>query len=281
MNSEIQVRLLDAVGRCLRPIVKMLLRSGISYRQLDEIVKTAFVQESFSDSGHARKRTNVSRVAVRTGLSRKEVARIRDLIGSDRAGDTAKRDTAFHSGQAARLLQVWHTDPRFVGDSGLPKVLPFDGAGDASFSSIVKAVGGDVPAGAVRAELLSAGAIEELDGGRLRVLKRYFIPGDLGDEMVLGFQYIVLPLLSALSHNSSVPKSEAFFQRVSYSEYLEPEFVPTFRRVAHERASDLIQSIDEWISANESSAVEPNVKGTRVGVGAFYFELSDNTGPRR
>ncbi len=280
MNSEIQVRLLEAVGRCLRPIVRMLLRSGISYRQVDEIVKMAFVEESFNDSGLSRRRTNVSRVAVRSGLSRKEVARIRDLIKSGRAEENDKGGAAFHSGQAARLLQVWHTDPRLIGDSGRPIELTFEG-GDRSFASIVKAVGGDVPAGAVRAELLSAGAIEELDDGRLRVLKRYFIPGDLGEEMVLGFQHVVLPLLSTLSHNSSVPKAEAFFQRVSYSEYLEPKIVPTLRQVAHERASDFVQSVDEWISANEGSAAEGDAKGRRVGVGAFYFELVEPGGPTK
>jgi len=194
----------------------------------------------------------------------------------EHVGDQSKRDGAFRSGQAARLLQVWHTDPRFVGASGRPIDLPYDDAAEASFSAIVKSVGGDVPAGAVRAELLSAGAIEELEGGRLRVLKRYFIPGDLGEDMVVGFEHFVLPLLSGLAHNSSVPKSEAFIQRVSYSENLSAGVIPRFRRIAHERASDFVQSVDEWIAANEVSGAETKVRQTRVGVGVFYFERKDS-----
>jgi len=281
MNSEIQVRLLDAVGRCLRPLARMLLRSGISYRQFDEIVKQAFVHESFVDSGLSRKRTNVSRVAVRTGLSRKEVARMRDLMNSEHVGVRSQRDAAFRSGQAARVLQVWHTYPGFVGTSGQPIDLPFDDAGEASFSAIVKSVGGDVPAGAVRAELRSAGAIEELEDGRLRVLKRYFIPGDLGEDMVVGFEHFVLPLLSGLAHNSSVPRSEAFIQRVSYSENLSAGVIPRFRRIAHERASEFVQSVDEWIGANEVSGAEAKVGATRVGVGVFYFESKDSEEPKK
>jgi hypothetical protein len=281
MNSEIQVRLLDAVGRCLRPLVRMLLRSGISYRQFDEIVKQAFVHESFVDSGLSRKRTNVSRVAVRTGLSRKEVARIRDLMESEHVGEQSKRDAAYRSGQAARLLQVWHTDPRFIDVSGRPIDLPFDDAGEGSFSAIVRSVGGDVPAGAVRAELLSAGAIEELEGGRLRAVKRYFIPGDLGEDMVVGFEHFVSPLLSGLAHNSSVPKSEAFIQRVSYSENLSASTIPRFKRIAHERAADFVQSVDEWIAANEEPASELGKSDTRVGVGVFYFERKDSDEPKK
>jgi hypothetical protein len=271
MNSEIQVRLLDAVGVCLRPLVRMLLLSGISYRQFDEIVKTAFVAESFGDRDPTRRRTNVSRVAVRTGLSRKEVARIRDGIDSRLAGETASRDIAFHSGHAARLLQVWHTDPRFLGPAGQPRVLSFDGDAEC-FSTIVKSVGGDVPAGAVRAELLAAGAMEELPDGKLRVLKRHFIPGDLGEELVVGFRHIVAPVLDGLSHNLCMPKSEAFIQRVSYSENLPRDTIPRFKRLAHERAAEFVQSIDEWLSSNERALVDSEAGEARVGVGVFYFE---------
>ena len=275
MNSEIQVRLLEAVGVCLKPLVRILLRSGISYSQFDEIVKSAFVVESFGDLDPSRGRTNVSRVAVRTGLSRKAVARIRDGLESRRAGLQGSRDNAFHTGHAARLLQVWHTDPRFLTSAGHPRVLSFDSDAEC-FSTIVKSVGGDVPAGAVRAELLAAGAMEVLPDGRLRVLKRHFIPGDLGEELVVGFTHFVGPVLDGLSHNSSMPRSEAFFQRVSYSDNLPRDAVPRFRRLAHERAAEFVQSVDEWLSASEQPPVGNEAVESRVGVGVFYFEQASS-----
>jgi len=249
----------------------MLLRSGITYRQFDEVVKSAFVEESLGDREFSRRRTNVSRVAVRTGLSRKEVARIRDGIDLRQSGLPGSREIAFHSGHAARLLQVWHTDPRFLGPTGQPKVLSFDGAAEC-FAAIVRSVGGDVPAGAVRSELLAAGAIEELPDGRLRVLKRYFIPGDLGEELVVGFRHIVAPVLNGLSHNSSVAKSDAYIQRVSYSENLPRDVIPVFRRLAHERAAEFVQSVDEWLSDNEIEPLGGEDSKVEVGVGVFYFE---------
>jgi hypothetical protein len=249
----------------------MLLRSGISYRQFDEIVKRAFVAQSITESSWPRKRTNTSRVAVRTGMSRKEVARIRDFIEKMKSGAPVNPEPVFHSSQAARLLQVWHTDPACLDKSGRPLGLSFD-SGTPSFASMVRSVGGDVPAGAVRAELLSAGAIEELPDGRLMALKRYFIPGDLGEDMVVGFTHIVTPLLSALDHNTQAPKSEAFIQRVSYSDNLGPDAVPQFRRLASDRAAEFVNAVDEWLSANEDTKPDFDRPEQRVGVGVFYFE---------
>ena len=69
-------------------------------------------------------------------------------------------------------------EPTFVDKSGLPIDLPFDG-GEQTFSGLVKLVGGDVPAGAVRAELLAAGGIVELPNGKFRAQKRFFVPDSL------------------------------------------------------------------------------------------------------
>ena len=78
MNSLIQVRVLEATRACLRPLARVLLRSGINFRQFEEIAKDVFLEEASAERDGRGRRANVSRIAVRTGLSRKEVARIRD-----------------------------------------------------------------------------------------------------------------------------------------------------------------------------------------------------------
>lgn len=271
MNNEIQKRLLVAVEGCLRPLVRMLVRSGISYRQFDEIAKSAFVGESLNGGDHSKKRTNVSRIAVRTGLSRKEIARIRNLLdesgGSLIAGEGAKS----HSSLAARVLQIWHTDPRFADSSGRPRALTFTDD-PRSFSELVRLVGGDVPAGAVRAELLAADAAAEDVDGTLRALKRHFIPGDLDEDMVVGFSQIVTPLLEALAHNCQNPKEDAFFQRVAYSDSMAFGMLPKLRKFAFEHASAFVHKVDDWLGANEDGGNSSSTRQPRVGVGVFYFE---------
>jgi hypothetical protein len=265
VNSELQVRLLDAVLRCLRPIARVLMGAGISYAQFEELSKRAFVEQSLGERDSRGRLTNVSRVAVRTGLSRKEVARLKTYLQSDQP----ITETVYRSGIPARVLQLWHSHSDYQSD-GFPRDLTFDD-GQSSFASLVRLVGGDVPGGAVRAELLAAGGIVELPNGLLRVCKRHFVPVDLGEDLVVGFAFIVGPLLESLEHNSINP-GEAYIQRVAYSDNLPIAARANFKRLAHERAADLVQTADAWLTTNEESPLTMVTDGRRLGVGVFYFE---------
>jgi Family of unknown function (DUF6502) len=271
MNSSTQIRLLNAVAMCLRPIARMLLRSGIGYRQFAELAKTAFITEALGERDSRGRTTNLSRVAVRTGLSRKEVARLRARLDSSVTKPGVGNDSAYHSGNAARVLQLWHADQRFLEPSGLPMRLPFSGNG-RSFSSLVRAAGGDVPPGAVRAELTEALSIAEDEAGYLRPLKRYFVPADVGEELVVGFTHIVLPVLAGLARNTDRGSGEPFIQRLAYSDRLIPSAVPLFRTIARRRASEFVQSVDDWLNANELSPDDGSEPSERVGMGVFYYE---------
>ena len=126
-------------------------------------------------------------------------ARFRAMIAENSGRSDADRVGLAHfSGHAARVLQVWHSDARFIGQTGQPMDLLYSGEGD-TFVSLLRIAGGDVPPGAVRAELLGAGAIVELESGMLRVLKRHFVPGDLDEKLVFGLTHILFPVLEGLS----------------------------------------------------------------------------------
>ena len=78
MQDTAQREILQALLVALRPLARALLRAGIGYREFEEISKTAFVDVSTRDYGLRGRPTNISRVAVMTGLTRKEVRRIRE-----------------------------------------------------------------------------------------------------------------------------------------------------------------------------------------------------------
>jgi hypothetical protein len=252
--------------------VRVLLRSGINYRQFVEAAKIAFVEEAASEHDRRGNTANVSRIAVRTGLSRKEVSRMRDA-GLMRQ---ARGDLGIHfrdASHAARTLQYWYSDSRFLDAAGRPKDLKFTGEDD-SFAALVRAVGGDLPPGAVRAELLSAGSIVETTAGSLKAIRRYFVPGNIDDDLVVGLTQIVHPVIEGLARNTGVEKLAPFLQRLSYSDRLIPAAVPLFRHIARERSESFVQSIDDWLSSNESNSEGATSSPMRVGVGVFYFEGS-------
>lgn len=272
MNSDFQIRLLCALGRCLRPLARVLLRSGISYRQFSDLAKIAFVQEALAERRGRGRLTNLSRVSIRTGISRKEVSRIRSTI-EDSQQDAVPIDS--HSTHAARVLQLWHTDPRFLDADGAPADVPFVSDG-LHFGAIVRTAGGDVPPGAVRAELEDAGAVIETEDGLLRPLKRYFVPAHVGEDLLVGFTHILQPVLEGISHNTQAGCSDPFVQRVAYSDRLSPISVIEFRKIAEVRASGFVQSLDDWLSANETTEKQGIAEPTRVGLGVFYFEAAQD-----
>jgi hypothetical protein len=267
MNSDLQSRLMDALMRVMRPLARILMGAGITYAQLDEVVKRAFVEQALGDPDARGRTVNVSRVAVRTGLSRKDVSRIKRsmLVPSGREPPTLQ------VGRAARVLQLWHSEPEYLDEQGAPIDLSFDDD-HVSFSDLTRRVGGDVPPGAIRAELMSAGGMAELPNGMYRVQKRFFVPAALGEDLIVGFAFIVAPLLETLAHNASNP-SKALVQRVAYSDFLPENDHAEFREVSNAKASNLMYSIDEWLTQHENKVDGTGDASRRVGVGVFCFEM--------
>lgn len=272
MTNEIQDRLLAAVYACLVPLSRLLLRSGITYRQFDSIAKRAFVREALTLTDYPGRLANISRVAAKTGLSRKEVKRVRDSLEEvTSASDLVNAD---HWGPPARVLHAWHVDQRFTDESGVPRRLPFQSEG-ASFMSLVRAVAGDIPPGAIRAELKRCGAIAEDPDGNLRALKRYYVPGDLSEKAIAVVSRIMFPVVAGIAHNANPARTVGgFIQRFAYSDRLQSDAASEFRQWSRERGSAFIESIDDWLARHEEeSPSEVASSGTRtLGMGVFYYE---------
>ena len=75
--------------KLLQPLARLFLHFGISYREYCELSKTAFVAVAAEDFGVHGRPTNASRIAAMTGLTRKDIGRIRRKIES---GESAHVD---------------------------------------------------------------------------------------------------------------------------------------------------------------------------------------------
>lgn len=266
MQDDIQRRILDALLLVLRPLARALLRAGVGYREFDEIAKTAFVDIATSDYGLRGRPTNISRVAVMTGLTRKEVRRLRDKSAAG-LGTTVMRSTPM-----ATILHRWYTEPAFLGESGSPKELPFDG-GDVSFSGLVKRYGGDIPPGAMRTELKRIRAVEETTNGKLRVLKRNVSGLDVHERLITGLAKVLYPAAITIAHNTS-QESKTWIQRTAITDRVREGDVVRLRRISSDRLVEFTESIDDLFVAYEAlyEGDESATKGHSVGIGVFYFE---------
>ena len=129
-----------------------------------------------------------------TGLTRKEVRRLRDELEGGRDRISVKTTPL------ADVLHHWHAQDEFTNSTGQPLTIPFSGD-VASFSSLVRKFGGDVPAGAMRTEMKRVGAVRENDDGSLTVLDRSFQASKDHDTLITTLVHAVYPILSNSVHN--------------------------------------------------------------------------------
>ena len=73
--DTLKQKLTAATLKVLLPLVRVLLKNGISHAEFSEIGRRALVEVGFRNFDIDGRKQTVSRVAVLTGLSRKEVLR--------------------------------------------------------------------------------------------------------------------------------------------------------------------------------------------------------------
>ena len=66
-----------AIRRMLRPVVRQLVAWGVPYPAFDRLVRELFVEVAEDEFKLPFKRQTDSRIALVTGLNRKEIARLR------------------------------------------------------------------------------------------------------------------------------------------------------------------------------------------------------------
>jgi hypothetical protein len=252
-------------------MARILLRFGIGFREFSEIAKTAFVDVASSDYGLRGRPTNISRVAVMTGLTRKEVKRLRDKI------EGGEETLVIKATPLSEILHRWHSEEEFLNSNSRPKPLPF--AGDhCSFSSLVRKFGGDIPPGALRTELKRVGAIKERDDGVLELIKRSVMPSGLDERLVISLIHGAYPLLSTIAHNVNPEReTESWPQLTAFTQSVRKADMPRIRRISSDRLTEITESFDDLFMAYEAlhESEEGFVDQSLVAVGVFYFEDTD------
>ncbi len=274
MQDQIQRQILDTFLVLLKPIARILLRCGIGFREFSEISKTAFVDVATAEYGLRGRPTNISRVAVMTGLTRKEVRRIRDKI------EKGEQSLVVKTTPLCEVLHRWHSDSEFLDRSGNPAELPFVGDG-GSFTSLVKRYGGDIPPGAMRTELLRVGAVERVDAERIRVLKRSVSPAEDLERLTVSIVHGAYPLMKAIEHNLNPDRADDTWPQITaFTQSVRDADIPRIRRISTKRLTEMSESFDDLFMAYETlhDSDEDSEDGNLVAVGFFYFEEKESGG---
>src|SRR5215469_2500683 len=194
-------RLLEALGKALEPVVLLLLKSGIGWKDFSDIAKEKFVSVATESFGIRGRPTNLSRVAILSGLDRREVARLRRRASEQRTAPQG------YMSKPTQLLHAWYHDPQYLDSFGKPRVLEIEGAA-GSFAELVRQYAPGIPLVAMIKELRAAGAVADIEGQRLRALKRSYIPRELNESLVRIWGSVLQDVGTTLEHNLSREETE-------------------------------------------------------------------------
>jgi len=256
-----------ATRTLLVPLVRMFLRNGKAARSLYDLVKQVYVDLAKEEFGIGGKKATVSRIAILTGLTRKDVQALLNHPVSDDGSAEGEYN------RAARVIAGWLRDSKFSDGRGHPAPLPLKGK-RGSFSALVKSYSGDIPVRAMLDELLHTGSVVRLKNGNICLRARGYIPQKGAQEKLHILGTDTADLIDTIDHNAYVAPQKPRFQRKVMYDNIPIEAAEEFRAIAAARGQELLESLDRWLS-NRDRDVNPTSKGSgrvRTGVGIYHFE---------
>ena len=254
----------EAAGRILSPLVRVLLRNGIACGAIEELIRQIYVDVAFEQTSQEHRKATVSSVSAETGLSRKEVKRLRETEGTAEPAEQKYN-------RAIRVISGWLNDTRYS-ENGNPRPLPVNGeAGVPSFADLVKKYSGDIPTRAMLDLLQGAGSVEN-DGDSVRLIKHAYVPGNDSEEIIRILGKDTAELISTIDHNLGCDAESRWFQRKVSNTRVNAQALGEFRNFARDRSQQLLEELDNWLSHNEAPRSED---GHYVSLGIYYYHAPD------
>lgn len=267
-RMESKQTIVRMVQLLLRPVIRLLLELGFNFRDFNEVAKLVYVDIASREYGIKGRRTNMSRVAIMTGMTRREVARLRKVIDRDPEQIQIRDQTT----PIGNVLSAWHQDERYLDESGKPIPLPLQGA--LSLTALTEQFRGDIPSTAIIKELDRAGAIR-IRGQIAEVTMRYYMPFTLEDKAIERFGLVLHDLGSTIATNLLAPsRGDANFEGRAINDRIMPHATEAFRKYVDRKAEEFLEDLDDWLTDHEvapapGTTAAENTDTVRLGVGIY------------
>lgn len=273
MNEVSQTALTRALYKMLRPLVRLLMRHGVSYRSFADVARHVYVDVAEQDFPLAGRKPSHARTAVLTGINRKDIAKLKGRPHplSEQTIDTPT--------PAARVITAWLNDRRFHDQQGQPRVLAVEQTADTDiqdaddFTGLVREYSSDVPVRALLDELLRIGAVER-EGECVRLAVQAYVPLVDTAQTVRIFSTAATDLLRTMDHNIAGEPPGLFLQRtVSYNNIPE-ELLNRIRERSRAEGEAFLLQVNEWLAQCDREENKDLVGSGRVraGIGIYYLE---------
>lgn len=231
-------RLQAPIARLLRPLVRLLIRGGITFPALSDLLRELYVNVAEHDLALPGKEQTDSRVSLLTGIHRKEVRRLRGAGAPISAVPTSISRTS-------RIIARWLAAPEFTDAEKKPLPLPrsAEDREGPSFESLVASVTRDVRSRAILDEWLDR-KLATIDAeGRIVLAEAAFVPQSGDDQQLYYFGRNLHDHVAAAVANV-LGQEPRFMERAVHYDGLSQRLAERLERRSRERAIEVLQEVN-------------------------------------
>jgi len=266
--------LIVALRRVMRPMVRLMLRKGVTYTYFADMLKGIFVEVADAEFKIDGKAQSDSRISLLTGVHRKDVRRLRhETHESD--GDLPEAISL-----GAQLVSTWMSQAPFCRPDGEPVPLArlASAGGDLSFESLVACVSKDIRARVVLDEWLRIGVARLDDDDRVHLCVNAFVPRGGFDEKAAYFAHNVHDHACAAVHNLT-SDAPPFFERSVHYDALSPTSIVQLREQTSRKGMDLLLGLNQQAADFERRDASSEAEKQRITVGVFFYSEPADDNP--
>lgn len=252
----------------MAPVVRWLLRSGVSYGALARALKPVFVEAAREELGRTGVEPTYSALSVLSGVHRKDVRAICESPDEGPAGRPHGVPLA------SQVYTRWLTAKRYRGRDGQPRPLPRSGPG-ITFESLAREVSVDVHPRTVMEELIRLGLVET-DGELLVAARAGFVPDRQLDELTALFAANAADHIAAAVHNLTLDAPRYLEQSV-FADGLGEKSVGQLHTMAREAWQSTFEAMVKAAELRvDADAAVPEDRQQRLRVGIYFYSEPQN-----
>ncbi|WP_293868630.1 DUF6502 family protein [uncultured Alsobacter sp.] len=231
--------------RLLRPLVRLCIRSGMTFPALAQLLRELFVNVAEHEFALDGKEQTDSRVSLLTGIHRKDVSRLR-------GAGAPVRETPASLSRTSAIVARWLSAPQFNDVNGEPLPLPRTAPDDQpSFESLVASVTKDVRPRAVLDEWLDRKLVTVDAADHIVLMEAAFVPHGDDDRKWHYFGRNLHDHMAAAVTNVS-SSTPPFMERAVHYDNLSPELARQLEARSRRLAMDALTTANG--DANRSLA---------------------------
>lgn len=261
---------IQAIRGVLRPLVRFMLSQGLTYTILTDLLKAVYVEVALKEFKLERKRQTDSRISLLTGVHRKDVKRLSEMIEAD--APPPENVTL-----GAQLVAKWIGQAPYIDKQGHPIPLPrgVKDGGEKSFEALVASVSKDIRSRAVLDEWLRLGIVHMNERDYVCLDTEAFIPKQGFEEKAYYFQHNLHDHIAASVHNM-LEAGPPFVERSVHYDTLTKSSVAELVSLGEALGMQALQTVNRRALALEKQDANHPDANQRINFGIYFYYNNQN-----